>query len=188
MILSLSFQAEVFVISILCGIMCSAFYDILRLLRIYKRHGALLTSLEDLIYWIICVFFFFTVMLNVNGGEIRFFIPCGFFSGLAFYYFTLGKAVIRVSERIINIVIYIINLLFDIVATPFKLIWLVVKKPIVFLYNSLLKVLLLKVKYAKILCKAEKEKYKGLFNKRKGNDKLCQEKQRKKKKNRFQIF
>ena len=188
MILSLSFQAEVFVISILCGIMCSAFYDILRLLRIYKRHGVLLTSLEDLIYWVICVFFFFTVMLNVNGGQMRLFIPGGFFMGLVLYYITLGKVVIRAAERIINVVIYIINLLFDIITTPFKLIWLVIKKPVVFLCNSLSKVLILKVKYVKILCKTKKDKCSSLLHKQKGNDKLCQEKQREKKKNRFQIF
>ena len=166
MILSLSFQAEVFVISILCGMMCSAFYDILRLLRIYKRHGALLTSLEDIIYWVICVFFFFTVMLKVNGGQMRLFIPGGFFIGLVFYLFTF----------------------FDIITTPFRLIWLVIKKPIVFLCNSLSKVLILKVKYVKILCNTKKDKYSSLLHKQKGNGKLCQEKQRGKKKNRFQIF
>ncbi len=188
MILSLSFQAEVFVISILCGMMCSAFYDILRLLRIYKRHGALLTSLEDIIYWVICVFFFFTVMLKVNGGQMRLFIPGGFFIGLVFYLFTLGKVVIRAAERIINVVIYIINVFFDIITTPFRLIWLVIKKPIVFLCNSLSKVLILKVKYVKILCNTKKDKYSSLLHKQKGNGKLCQEKQRGKKKNRFQIF
>ncbi len=188
MILSLSFQAEVFVISILCGMMCSAFYDIFRLLRIYKRHGALLSSLEDLIYWTICVFFFFTVILNINNGQMRLFIPGGFFTGLVFYYLTFGKIVIRAAERIINAVIYIINLLFDIIATPFRLIWFFVKKPVLFLCNSLSNVLILKLKYVKILCKTKKEKYSSLLNKRRSKDKLCQEKQRGKKKNPFQIF
>ena len=188
MILSLSFQAEVFVISIICGIMCSAFYDVFKLLRIYKRHGTVLTSLEDLLYWFICVVFFFNVILYVNGGQMRIFIPGGFFAGLILYQLTLGKIVIHAAERIISAVIYIINLLYEIITTPFRLVWFVVKKPFVFLCNSLSKLLILKLKYVKILCNTKRNKFTYLFTERRGRGKLCQEKQQEKKKNRFQIF
>lgn len=182
MIISVGFQAKVFMLSFICGAVFSALYDVLRLFRIYKRHTNLLIYIEDILYWCVCAFLFFKILLRVNNGEMRFFIPFGFFCGVIIYFNTIGIIVIKTAQKIINTIIYILKLFIEIILTPFRLLWIVIRKPVKFLINLLYKILILRLKYVKILT----VKHSKRIIREKA--KKCRLKKQKKSKSRSQVY
>ena len=130
MILSLHAQAQLFLLTILMGGSMGLAYDGLRVFRHALPHKSFWVQLEDGLFWLIAVFLVFGVMLRASSGEIRFFSVFGLFGGMGLYFLTLSPLVIAVSDRIIALVKYIAVLLFQIVTTPFRLVWLVFRRPV----------------------------------------------------------
>ena len=85
MILSVKFQAMVFLAAFASGAGFAMCYDVLRLFRIYAAHRPITIQIEDMIYWLVCSFVFFNMLLEINNGEMRFYIPFGFFCGMALF-------------------------------------------------------------------------------------------------------
>ena len=130
MILSLHAQAQLFLLTILLGGGMGLVYDGLRVFRHALPHKSFWVQLEDGLFWLIAVFLVFGVMLHANSGEIRFFSIFGLFGGMGLYFLTLSRLVIAVSDRIIWLVKYIIGLFLRILSTPFRLVWLLIRKPL----------------------------------------------------------
>ena len=151
MILSVKFQAMVFLAAFASGAGFAMCYDVLRLFRIYAAHRPITIQIEDLIYWLVCSFVFFNMLLEINNGEMRFYIPFGFFCGMALYFVTLGRIVMRFARAIIDFVIKLVRLFIEIITTPFRLVWIVIRKPVLFLWNLFVRVLILVRDYVKML-------------------------------------
>lgn len=130
MILSLHAQAQLFLLTVLMGSGMGLVYDGLRVFRHALPHKHLWVQLEDGLFWLIAVFLVFGVMLHASSGEIRFFSIFGLFGGMGLYFLTLSRLVIAVSDRIIALVKYITVLFFRILSTPFRLVWLLIRKPL----------------------------------------------------------
>ena len=130
MILSLHAQAQLFLLTVLLGGGMGLIYDGLRVFRHALPHKPFWVQLEDGVFWLAAVFLVFGVMLHASSGEIRFFSIFGLFGGMGLYFLTLSRLVIAVSDRIIWLVKYIAVLFFRIVATPFRLVWLPLRKPL----------------------------------------------------------
>lgn len=118
-----------FLLTILMGGSLGLIYDCLRVFRRIVRHNTLWLQLEDGLFWLAAVFLVFGVMLRANGGEIRFFCIFGLFGGMGIYFLTVSRAVIAVSDRVIYVVKKAVLLLLQIVMTPFRLIYLLLRKP-----------------------------------------------------------
>lgn len=179
MILSYLFQAKLFTIFFIFGIVSSFFYDFIRLFRFYKIHGKILKSIEDLSYWLMLSTVFFNLLLYANNGELRLFVFMAFFTGHIMYFYTLSPYIFNAEKYIIHILIYIIRLFITIITTPFKLIWAVFERPVKFLCKLLYKLLISLKKYVKILL------YKSNFLPSKRNGLKCQNTQKTKNKNPF---
>ena len=130
MILSLHAQAQLFLLTVLMGSGMGLLYDALRVFRHAISHKGFWIQLEDGLFWFLAVFLVFGVMLRASGGEIRFFSILGLFGGMGLYWLTLSRLVIAVSDRIIALVKYIVGLFLRIVATPFRLLWLLFRRPL----------------------------------------------------------
>ena len=130
MILSLNEQANLFIMTVIIGSTIGFIYDIIRIIRLMIKHPKFIINLEDGIYWIFVAALMFYIMLNKNSGEIRFFNLLGVFIGMILYLLTLSRIIMKVSSQIINIIHYILNLFITIIFTPFKLIYIIFKKPI----------------------------------------------------------
>ena len=130
MILSLHAQAQLFLLTVLMGGGMGLLYDALRVFRHAISHKGFWIQLEDGLFWFLAVFLVFGVMLRASGGEIRFFSILGLFGGMGLYWLTLSRLVIAVSDRIIALVKYIVGLFLRIVATPFRLLWLLFRRPL----------------------------------------------------------
>lgn len=130
MILSLHAQAQLFLLTILLGGGMGLVYDGLRVFRHALPHKPFWIQLEDGLFWLAAVFLVFGVMLHASSGEIRFFSIFGLFGGMGLYWLTLSRLVIAVSDRIIALVKYIAGLLWRIITTPFRLVWLLFRRPL----------------------------------------------------------
>ena len=130
MILSLHAQAQLFLLTVIMGGVMGLVYDGLRVFRHAFPHKFIWVQLEDGLFWLTAVFLVFGVMLRASSGEIRFFSILGLLGGMGLYFLTLSRWVIAVSDRIIALVKYITVLFFRILSTPFHLVWLLVRRPV----------------------------------------------------------
>lgn len=130
MILSLQGQAQLFLMTVILGGILGLVYDCLRIFRHIVAHKRLWVQIEDGLFWMMAIFFVFVVMLGANNGEIRFFTIFGMFGGMGLYFLTLSHLVIAISDRVIYIMQRILGLLFTIILTPFRLVYLIFRKPL----------------------------------------------------------
>lgn len=130
MILSLHAQASLFLLTVLMGGGMGFLYDGLRVFRHALRHKPFWIQLEDGLFWLLAVFLVFCVMLQASGGEIRFFSILGLFGGMGLYFLLLSPFVIAVSDSIIRLVKYIAGLFWRIVTTPFRLVYIIFRRPL----------------------------------------------------------
>jgi hypothetical protein len=67
---------------------CMAFaYNLLRLFRMFVRHGRLAIDIEDIIYWICCFGAAFVLLYYMNNGVIRFVAVAGAAIGVKISHF-----------------------------------------------------------------------------------------------------
>lgn len=129
MILSLSYQATLFLSTIAIGGILGFLYDIFRILRITFPHPNFLIQLEDAVYWVLVVLTMFLFMLHKNYGEIRFFSVCGAFLGMLLYFFTLSLLVMAISGAVVSAIKWLLRLFLEILWTPFSLLLKVFRRP-----------------------------------------------------------
>lgn len=102
--LTISAQTVLFVYSLLLGGAVGVLYDFFRIMRRAFRHGWLAIALEDGVFFISCVVAIFIFNMRYCGGSFRLFVLLGMLLGWLLYFFTIGVAVIRASQLIINFV------------------------------------------------------------------------------------
>ncbi len=86
--------------AIIWGMTIDAFYNVLRVLRQYIKHGKLLMGIEDFIYCLITGMVLFKLIFDINDGIIRWYILFAVALGIWLHYKTMGKLLIKVSEKV----------------------------------------------------------------------------------------
>ena len=81
--------------SILAGIVFSAIYDGIRVIRRIFPHGIIWTSFEDLLYWLVAGSWLFLKVCQVNNGIIRGYMILGIGAGALLYHALCGKRIMR---------------------------------------------------------------------------------------------
>lgn len=135
MILSLNFQAKLFLTTVLWGFGLAFFYDLIRVLRIAIKHKKLFIALEDGLYWIIVSLTIFFVMLSESFGEVRLFCVVGVFIGMILYFIVLSNLFLGVSEIVIKIIKKVICVFLEIIMTPFMIVYKIFYHPAKKTYN-----------------------------------------------------
>lgn len=95
-------QEQVFIFFFIIGIIISMFFDFFRVLRKSFNTSNLVTFFEDLIFVLISGFLFIFSIIKLNGGEIRFFLFLGVFSGILIYSLTLSRLYVIIFYEIIK--------------------------------------------------------------------------------------
>lgn len=118
------------------GIVIGVLFDIFRILRRSFKTADWLTTLQDILFWILAGFVILFSIFKFNNGEIRSYIFVGISLGVLIYMLTLSKYIVRCSVIIIKfikkIISYPVNLIIKI--TNFLII-----KPIKFLVKKISK-------------------------------------------------
>lgn len=120
MILSMSFQALLFLLMVVLGMLLGFVYDIIRILRRIINHFWLLVQLEDIIYWIVAAGIVFLIMLDKTYGEIRFFVLLGVFLGMIIYFIALSPIFMGVAMTIVSFIGKLFSRLFRIFMIPVR--------------------------------------------------------------------
>lgn len=104
-------QVNMFVISMLLGVIMGITYDVIRCIRRMVSHNLFFLSLEDFAYWFIWTIVVANSIYQYNYGELRIYIFIGLILGFALYKGTIGWAFMKIFNYIwCNIKKYIQNI------------------------------------------------------------------------------
>lgn len=138
-------QVRVFLLSLGVGAVFGLLYDVFRLSRVAFRTTPAAIFAEDVLFFIACAVVTFFFGLTVMEGAFRAFLLIGELLGAVLYHFTLGRAVMGVSVKIIALIKAILRFFFKWVLLP--LWWLfyhivaLLLKPFTFFKGILKKIL-----------------------------------------------
>ncbi len=99
-IFGLQYETKLFLLSFLIGLVFGAVYDVLRIIRIVKRHHRYVVFIEDFAFVVFCAFWYFLFSTELARGQIRLFILIGIFIGFIVYLLTLGSLTTRLATGI----------------------------------------------------------------------------------------
>ncbi len=117
--ISISQQTVSFLQSLLLGAALGLLYDGFRILRLLIPSGKIIAFLEDIAYFLLCGFISFAFLLAVNNGIIRAYLLIGELLGAVLYYFTLGKCLYRIADKMIALFRKFLALLYRLFLSPF---------------------------------------------------------------------
>lgn len=121
-------QAILFLLFALDGVIVGILFDFFRILRRSFSTGNILTSIEDIIFWISVGIILLYSIFVFNNGVIRGYMFLGVFLGVALYMLTLSKIFIKINVFIIQILKKFIGIIIKILETPIKIIWKITRK------------------------------------------------------------
>ena len=105
-------QIQTFLMFTLIGIIIGLIFDFFRTIRKLITHDDKITLFEDILFLCISGIIIIWSILNLNGGEVRFFLFLGIFVGILFYFLTLSKPCDIILSVFITLCINILNFLY----------------------------------------------------------------------------
>ncbi len=115
-------EINFFMISIAWGGLILILYDVLRIFRNLIKHSIVVSTIEDIIYWIICGFLVFQMMYKHNNGIIRAFSILGMLIGMIIYRYLFSDIIV---ESLSLLLIKIKNLIYLVISRLLKpLLWI----------------------------------------------------------------
>jgi len=134
-------EVYIFLYAVVGGLIIAFLYDVLRIKRRAIKTGAIIVSLEDIIYWFVAAVFLFITVYKSNSGEMRGYIFIGNVIGVILYESLFSKIIIASSVMIINTIKKVLLFLWRILSYPFKLIFKVLAVPTSFIFKLVLKII-----------------------------------------------
>ncbi len=103
MILSLSEQAHLFLVSVFLGVKIFVFYDFFRALRKVNRFNNVQVHIQDLIFIITVTVYAFYLYLYESSGAIREYYFIGLALGAILYLLTISNSVVLLLSKLITL-------------------------------------------------------------------------------------
>ena len=114
-------QTLIFIASLGVGFILGVLYDFLRALRLSITKSKVAVIVFDLLYFFMVAFFSYIFILAANKGEVRSYIIIGELLGAVFYYFSLGFALMKLTDKFVLLLNRFYALTFKIISFPFRL-------------------------------------------------------------------
>lgn len=164
-------QAMLFLLFALDGVIIGVLFDFFRILRRSFSTGIVLTSIEDILFWIFSGIILLYSIFVYNNGAIRGYMFLGVLCGATLYMITLSKLFIKVNVSILNFIKKIITIILKIINIPIKIVKNILAKtiikPISFIFaksdNFIKKNIRKSIYILKINNKAKNKEYKEGF-------------------------
>ena len=129
-----------FLHSILMGLIITSAYDWILIFRKLFKHGKLLMSVEDFLYWFACGIGVFYMLYKENSGVLRWFAVMGAALGMFFYKIIIKNRFVNIMSTCIHKILCFIFHLIQIVLKPIKCLFSVVRRFVRFLNKRFKKV------------------------------------------------
>ncbi|SFJ35748.1 spore cortex biosynthesis protein YabQ [Thermoflavimicrobium dichotomicum] len=107
--MTLQTQAFTMILMFCSGFLLGMILDAYQELKARFRLKGWTVSLIDLLYWIVCAWLVFSLLLWSNWGQLRFYIFIAILAGLFFYYQWLSKLVIQIIRVVFNSIEYLLR-------------------------------------------------------------------------------
>ncbi len=101
---TVSEELRLFFLSCAAGAIFGVYYDIFRTLRLTIPHHSFFVFLEDVVFLATYAVFLSAFASAEARGELRAYYALGGILGFTLYYFTIGKFVMRLMERITSLI------------------------------------------------------------------------------------
>ena len=108
-------QAYLFLVFSLTGIFIGCLFDIFRVLRKLFKTSDLITSIEDMIFWILTGLIVLYSIWYFNDGEIRLYMLLGLMIGILLYALIISNVFFKIMFEILNKIKYLIIFIFRII-------------------------------------------------------------------------
>ena len=128
---SLASQFYAFVVTILMGLIIGVFFDIYRVTKRLVRPGRVLGYLGDVLFWVICTFTVFFMLLVGNWGEIRLYVIIGVLVGTSVYIKFFSGFVVWLLDKIFNIITRIVVF----AGKALGITWMIITYPVILVKN-----------------------------------------------------
>lgn len=106
--------------SVLMGVVITFVYDWIRVLRRLYKHGTVLMSIEDLLFWFACGIGVFYMLYRENDGTLRWFAVLGAAIGMFFYKMIVRDMFINVMSTCLHKIMWFVFRVIQIVLKPVK--------------------------------------------------------------------
>lgn len=106
--------------SVLMGVAITFVYDWIYVLRRLAKHGAVMTSLEDLFFWLACGIAVFYMLYRENDGTLRWFAVLGATIGMFFYKLIIRDGFINIMSTFLYKIMWLLSRVLLIVLKPLK--------------------------------------------------------------------
>ena len=133
-------EVTFFLHSVLLGLIITFAYDWILIFRKLVRHGRILTSVEDLMYWFACGIGVFYMLYRENSGVLRWFAVMGAALGMLFYKMILKNRFVNIMSTYIHKIMWFIFRVIQIILKPIKCLFSMVRRFVRFLVTKLKKV------------------------------------------------
>lgn len=134
-------QLYSFIVFILVGFLIGLLFDMFRISRRTFKTSDIVTSIEDILFWILSGLLIIFSLFKFNNGDIRVYIIIGLIAGISIYILVFSKLIINTLVKIITFIKEIISKITKVILIPIKLIKKIFKiltKPIKILQKNLL--------------------------------------------------
>lgn len=133
-------EVTFFVHSILMGLVITFAYDWILIFRRLFKHGKILMSVEDFIYWVVCGLGVFYMLYKENNGVLRWFAVMGAALGMLFYKAVIKNRFVYVMSTYIHKIMWFIFRVIQVVLKPLKWLFSAVRRFVRFVTKRLKKV------------------------------------------------
>ncbi|MCD7725396.1 MAG: spore cortex biosynthesis protein YabQ [Clostridiales bacterium] len=113
-------EVTFFLHSILAGLFITFVYDWILIFRRLVKHGAVLVSIEDFIFWFACGIGVFYMLYRENNGVLRWFAVVGAALGMLFYKAVVKNRFVYVMSTCIYKIMWFVFRFIQIVLKPLK--------------------------------------------------------------------
>lgn len=134
-------QLYSFIVFILVGFLIGLLFDMFRISRRTFKTSDIVTSIEDILFWILSGLLIIFSLFKFNNGDIRVYIIIGLIAGISIYILVFSKLIINTLVKIITFIKEIISKIIKVILIPIKLIKKIFKiltKPVKILQKNLL--------------------------------------------------
>lgn len=114
-------QISCLLLFILIGILIGLIFDFFRILRKSFKTNVIMTTIQDILFWLITGFILLFSIFILNDGEIRLYMFFSLFFGIYLYLVTFSKIIIK---YLVNIICFFKKML----AVPLKFILNIILK------------------------------------------------------------
>ena len=133
-------EVTFFLHSVLMGLVITFAYDWILIFRRLLKHGRILMSVEDLIYWFVCGISVFYMLYRENSGVLRWFAVVGAALGMFFYKIIIKNHFVNIMSTYIHKIMWFIFHVIQIVLKPIKCLFSAVRRFVRFLLRKFKKV------------------------------------------------